>query len=292
MQEQISDLSKKHTPISNLFNEPTTEAEWDAYRLTDEQVASFHEEGYLSGIKILNQEQIDQLREELKDLVDPKYPGNELFHEYHSNESSDPNKVVFHALGHWRIKAGFHDVLWSPAFRMAAKQLLGGGVRFWHDQLFCKPANHGGNVAWHQDYSYWTRTGPMAHLTCWIGLDDADKSNGCLQYVPGSHKWGLLEKTELAGEMEGLFKYLSTEQKEKLANPVFIEMKAGYGTFHHPLMVHGSSANSSPRSRRAFVLNVFKEGTISNTNETLLQGVPPIPKGEKMQGDFFPLLIN
>ena len=57
--------------------------------------------------------------------------------------------------------------------RCAASQLLGGAVRFWHDQLFCKPAKHGGVVAWHQDYSYWTRTKPMAHLTCWIGLDDS-----------------------------------------------------------------------------------------------------------------------
>ena len=57
---------------------------------------------------------------------------------------------------------------------MVASQLLGDrGVRFWHDQLFCKPARHGGIVAWHQDYSYWTRTQPLAHLTCWIGLDEA-----------------------------------------------------------------------------------------------------------------------
>ena len=38
-------------------------------------------------------------------------------------------------------------------------------VRLWHDQLFAKPAGHGGCVAWHQDYSYWTRTYPMRHLT-------------------------------------------------------------------------------------------------------------------------------
>ena len=75
-------------------------------------------------------------------------------------------------------------------------------MRFWHDQLFCKPAQHGGVVAWHQDYSYWTRTKPMAHLTCWIGLDDATKDNGCLQYLPGSHRWSLLPITGLAGDME------------------------------------------------------------------------------------------
>jgi ectoine hydroxylase-related dioxygenase (phytanoyl-CoA dioxygenase family) len=59
-------------------------------------------------------------------------------------------------------------------------------------------------------------------------------------------------------------------------------MKAGYATFHHPLTVHGSYENKSPRSRRAFVLNVFADGTTSNTDGELLQGVPIVKKGEKM----------
>jgi hypothetical protein len=45
-------------------------------------------------------------------------------YEYNSNESTDPTKVVFHALGAWRISPGFHDVLWSPAMTLAASQLL------------------------------------------------------------------------------------------------------------------------------------------------------------------------
>ena len=118
------------------------------------------------------------------------------------NDSTDPDKVIFHSLGHWRMTPGFHDVLWNPAFVMAAYQLLGNkDVRFWHDQLFCKPAKHGGVVAWHQDYSYWTRSTPMQHLTAWIGLDDASEENGCLQYIPKSQNWGLLDKPVLTGNM-------------------------------------------------------------------------------------------
>ena len=186
-----------------------------------------------------------------------------------------------------------HDVLYNPAFVMAAYQLLNDRpVRFWHDQLFCKPARHGGVVAWHQDYSYWTRTIAMQHLTCWTGLDDATTENGCLHYIPKSHKWGLLEAPTLAGDMNGLKSYLSTEQKEQFDKPVPIELKKGFATFHHPLMVHGSYENKSERSRRAFVLNVFADGTVSNTDDELLAGVPIIPKGQKMQGKFFPLLFE
>ena len=287
------DLSLHDAPLGNLFPNMSAEEAWERYRLSDEQLAFFEENGYLSNVKLLEPEQVAQLREELAAIADPDHPGNPLFYEFHSNESGDPNGVLFHSLGHWRITPGFHDVLWNPRFVVAASQLLGNkAVRFWHDQLFCKPAHHGGVVAWHQDYSYWTRTGPIQHLTCWTGLDDATEENGCLQYIPGSHRWNLLNKTALAGDMEGLYEHLDTEQRRAFANKVAIEMKAGYGTFHHPLLVHGSYANRSPRSRRAFVLNVFADGTRSNVNEQLLQGVPAVAEGAKMEGQFFPLLYT
>lgn len=288
----IKDLANFHGLVSDLFKLPQSAREWEQYLLTNEQVAFYHKYGYLSGIKLLEENQINQLCNELSEVMDPKHPLHDLFYEFHSNESKNPNSLLFHSLGHWRTSKGFHDVLWNPAFTMAAYQLLENKpVRFWHDQLFCKPAKHGGVVAWHQDYSYWTRTIPMQHLTCWTGLDDSSIENGCLHYVPKSHKWGLLKAPSLAGDMNGLIPYLSDEQKAEF-KPIAIEMKKGYGTFHHPLMVHGSYENKSEISRRAFVLNVFADGTISNTNDVLLAGVPKIPKGKKMEGKFFPLLFE
>lgn len=286
------DLSKLHQLAGTLFKQPATRAEWDKYRLSGEQIAFFNDNGYVHNIKLLDDWQIDVLNQELKEIMDPAHPGHALFYEFHSNESADINTVLFHALGAWRITPGFHDVLWNPAFVMAASQLLGNlAVRFWHDQLFCKPAQHGGVVAWHQDYAYWTRTVPMQHLTCWIGLDDATTENGCLMYVPQSHRWGLLQKPELAGQMDGLMDYLSAEQKTGF-NPVPIVMKKGYASFHHPLLVHGSNKNQSDNSRRAFVLNVFADGTQSATEKEVLKGVPPIAPGHKMEGQFFPLLFD
>ena len=286
------DLAEYHEVVSDLFKQPKSREEWEQYRLTDEQVAHFHEYGYLAGIKLLEDDQIEVLRQQLTEVMDPKHPAHHLFYEFHSNESEDSDSVLFHSLGQWRVASGFHDILWNPAFVMAAHQLLENKpVRFWHDQLFYKPAKHGGVVAWHQDYSYWTRTIAMQHLTCWTGLDDATIENGCLHYVPKSHKWGLLDAPSLAGDMDGLMKYLTEEQKKEF-KPVAIELKKGYGSFHHPLLVHGSYENNSEMSRRAFVINVFADGTVSNTDDELLSGVPIIPKGHKMQGKFFPLLYN
>jgi ectoine hydroxylase-related dioxygenase (phytanoyl-CoA dioxygenase family) len=75
-------------------------------------------------------------------------------------------------------------------------------------------------------------------------------------------------------------------------NPLPIELKAGECSFHHPLMVHGSYANETPRPRRAVVINAFRDGVISASDTPPLEGVPTIPAGEKMQGQFFPLLFD
>ncbi|MCW3119063.1 MAG: phytanoyl-CoA dioxygenase family protein [Chitinophagaceae bacterium] len=287
------DLSKAHKLVSDLFRWPVTEEEWKQYRLSDEQIDFFNRNGYLAGIKMLDEAQIEKLRAELTELADTSHPGHNLFYEFHSNESTDPSTILFHALGAWRITPGFHDVLWNPRFLVAASQLLGNvPVRFWHDQLFYKPAKTGGVVAWHQDYSYWTRTKPVAHLTCWCGLDDATKENGCVQYIPGSHRWGLLPKPDLAGDLHSIRDSLNEEQKKQFDRPQFAEVKAGEAIFHHPFALHGSGENKSSRPRRAFVINAFADGVISDTNAELLAGVPPVAKGARMEGQFFPLLYN
>ncbi len=287
-----ADLSHEHQPVSQLFRSPQGRDEWEQYRLSDDQVAFFHENGFLSGVKILEDDQINTLREQLVGLMNPKSPGHELFYEFHSNESIDPARVLFHALGAWRVAPAFHDILWHPAFVVPASQLLGGSVRFWHDQLFCKPAKHGGLVAWHQDYSYWTRTQPMAHLTCWIGLDESRKDNGCVHYIPGSHRWPLLPVTGLAGDMQAIREVLDDKQWAQFNAPFAAELPVGYASFHHPLTVHGSYANSTDRPRRATVVNVVRDGVCSQSAEPLLNGVPPVPPGQPLGGQFFPLLYS
>ena len=287
-----NDLSRYHEPISDLFARIRMPADRSAVALSEDQVAHYREHGYVSGIRVLEPYQVEELRRELQAFFAPGHRGYDLWYEYHTNESPDPNQVLFHALGAWRISPGMHDILWNPAWTVPASQLLEGPVRFWHDQLFCKPPQEGGVVAWHQDYSYWTRTKPLAHLTCWIGLDDATEENGCLEYVPGSHRWELLPITGLAGDMNAIRRVLSDDQWDRLQSPVKIELEAGEASFHHPLLIHGSRHNRSQRPRRAIVLNSVRDGVYSDTDDALLDGVPPLGKGTPLGGRFFPLLLG
>ena len=282
----VNDLSTIHQPVSDLFssNAPS------AIPLSASMVDAYHRDGFVSPIPMFSKNQVAVLSEELDKLADPQQPANPLWYEFHRNESGDDQSVLFHALGAWRISPAFHDALWNPNFLGPASQILGGTIRFWHDQVFCKPPRCGGPVAWHQDYSYWTRTGPMNHLTCWIALDDTDKANGYLHYIPGSHRWSLLPMPSIAGSLDAIADELNQEQRDQLRNPVAIEIPAGQACFHHPLTLHGSEGNRSSRPRRAMVINVMLDGTRSLSDDPLLEGVDPIPSGQPVAGQFFPLL--
>ena len=290
------DLSGYSNSISNMFEQPKNAKDWEQYILSEEQIQSFAKNGFISGVKIMDAAHVDILNEELIKLQCPTAEQKELFYHYESNESEDSEKVLFHAIGAWRVTPGFHDLVWSPAYRMAAYQLLGQSFRLFHDQLFCKPAKHGGVVAWHQDFSYWTFTKPMHHLTCWIGLDDASKENGCLYFVPGSHKWGLLPVTGLTGDMNAVKEVLNEQQLNVFEKRVANELPKGYASFHHPLTMHGSYANYSERPRRAVVINAMDHRTLGNTAEydrlEALQSFPAMLQNQPLDSRFFPLLFD
>lgn len=281
------DLSLHHEPISAFLDSTPAGV---AGKLSAQQVEQFHTDGFIAGLKVLSDEQVELLLGELADWMSPGYQPDSRWYEFHSNEAEDPDEVLFHSLGAWRSGASFHDLLWNPLIVAAAEQLLDAQVRMWHDQLFCKPAGHGGGVAWHQDYSYWTRTTPVCHLTCWIALDDTDETNGSIQYVRGSHRWPLLPMTGLAGEMTAIREVLDAEQCNAMANPVSVAIRRGECTFHHPMTVHGSHANRSNKPRRATVVNLAADGCQCASSEPLLSGIPPLAIGQPLSGQFFPLL--
>ena len=83
----VKDLSQAHKLVSDLFQWPTSKKDWEKYKLTDEQISFFNENGFLAGIKMLDEAQIDFLRNELAEIADANHPAHELYYEFHSNES-------------------------------------------------------------------------------------------------------------------------------------------------------------------------------------------------------------
>jgi ectoine hydroxylase-related dioxygenase (phytanoyl-CoA dioxygenase family) len=91
--------------------------------------------------------------------------------------------------------------------------------------------------------------------------------------------------------MDSVRSVLPTDLAAKF-NPVPIEVKAGECAFHHPRMMHGSFENRTDGPRRGTVVNVILDGVASDSDEPLLKDVPLLQRGEKLDGQFFPLLFN
>lgn len=128
----------------------------------------------------------------------------------------------------------------SPKILDVVEDLIGPNIKLYTDQVFMKPPFHGGEQHWHQDSSSWHMFASHDHVTCWIAIDQATTENGCLRYLPGTHKCGLVERAHVP---------VLVEQLRETEVPV--PREPGYGVFHHALTLHYSGPNQSPHRRRA-----------------------------------------
>ncbi|MFO1319157.1 MAG: phytanoyl-CoA dioxygenase family protein [Burkholderiales bacterium] len=145
------------------------------------------------------------------------------------------------------------DYATDPLVLDLVAELIGPDIILWGSQVFCKPAFTGRAVPWHQDGQYWPIR-PIATCSVWIALDDATPENGCMHYVPGSHRGGrLLEHRRRTGSDIVLNEELSPEAFDFRAARDD-RLDAGQFSLHDVLLVHGSNANRSPRRRAGFVI--------------------------------------
>jgi ectoine hydroxylase-related dioxygenase (phytanoyl-CoA dioxygenase family) len=280
-------------PLTGLFPSLGSRRDAERYRLDEAQVAAFRENGYVAGIRVLEGAALDAVREAVERLRARTSPSIELLYEVEKDYYRDPARNAFHCLGGWLLEPALHDLVFHPAATVPAAQLLGlDRLRLWHDQLFYKPPRHPGVVAWHQDFSYWTRTLPMRHVTLNVVLDDTTLENGCLHYVPGSHRWPLLPPVSFGQNMEA-FRDLVPEEVRGRFRPVPVPLAAGEASIHHPLTVHGSYGNASAGPRRAAVLNYMAPDTRSADGRLpLLDGTALVERGAVIEGEHFPIVFD
>jgi hypothetical protein len=103
----------------------------------------------------------------------------------------------------WREVPAFHAVLAQGGLARQAADLLGAAaVTLFQDNLIWKTPGTETGVQWHQDYAYWPLSAP-AGVTLWLALDDADEANGCLHYIPGTHREGERQPTNCSTPRSG-----------------------------------------------------------------------------------------
>ncbi len=137
------------------------------------------------------------------------------------------------------------------------EDMLGGEVYHYHSKLTAKEPLDGGAWEWHQDYGYWYHNGCMFPTmgSVMVALDRANRENGCLQVLKGSHLAGRVDHGVLPGEQVGA-DMRRVEQMLTQMELVYVELEPGDGLFFHANLMHRSDQNRSP-NRRWTVLFCF-----------------------------------
>jgi ectoine hydroxylase-related dioxygenase (phytanoyl-CoA dioxygenase family) len=261
--------------------------------LTPDQIATFAEQGYLRGPRILSDATIEELQAEtlrvIRDRDDATKPQPVMCHNMHG----DPGAAIWQIVDIWMASDAFRQLVLGDTVASLVAQLMptANELRIWHDQIQYKPAVSGGELQWHQDSPYWGILTPKdQQVTAWIALDDVDVDNGCMQMVPRSHAWGnAIEFLHTVKRIDDM-----RQVKEFQGHPVEVKacpVRRGEIHFHHSLTWHGSGANKSGRPRRAIALHFVTDQSryLADQNHVMKKYVT-VADGAVLKGDAFPLV--
>jgi len=165
-----------------------------ASRLTDADIATYHEDGLLFLRGLFDAEETDLLRRAMEE--DPEIQDHSLLR---ADQEGGATRISL-----WN-RAG--DSVYGLAARCeriveTAEALIGEPVYHFQSKLTAKDPKVGGAWEWHQDYGYWYYNGCVAPkmLSFMIALDRTDTENGCLKLVRKSHKLGRLDHVQVTPE--------------------------------------------------------------------------------------------
>ena len=141
----------------------------------------------------------------------------------------------------------FRAIFTCSAVLDAVADLIGPDIYFHSSKLMCKPPLIGRRKPWHQDLAYWVDI-DSRQVTLWCAIDAADRDNGCVQLIPGSHRRGLIQHEQIDDWQV---------REDNIPNDpvIYAEMQPGDVLFLHPLILHSSDPNHSAKPRVAALVN-------------------------------------
>lgn len=211
----------------------------------------YEEKGYVLVKGLVPPEMIEAIRDEIVGI-----------HERCAEETPEgvgvtwenlPNgeKVIRQLMGSQHVSETIRGLYEDSPLRQAASELLGEEIENFHSKLMMKKAGRGSFTPWHSDWGYWKKTFTRpCQMNAFLAIDRSTLENGCIRYVPGSHKEYIEHESNpnAHGFGIGLPGGLDAFDHEP------IEMEPGDVAFHGSLTIHASEANNSDRDR---VMNTF-----------------------------------
>src|SRR5579871_5213323 len=143
-------------------------------RLTPEQSRFYNENGYVKNLPVFTADEIAEHRHYFDRLLAKQMADG--------GDSYSLRRLTRYCRPIW-------DIITHPTILDHVEDLIGPDIVAWGTQYFCKLPGDGKVVSWHQDASYWPFT-PAHTVTLWLAVDAADRDNGCMQVIPGTHRLG------------------------------------------------------------------------------------------------------
>jgi len=210
-------------------------------------VEQYRRDGYVVVESLLEPEIVAKLAETTERLAreaEGRDASDEVFEVVPSDATGD--MVLERIKSPHKVDDVYREVIQHPGVVEVLKTLLGPDVRLQNSKLNLKSSG-GASVEWHQDWAFYPHTNDDV-LAVGVMIDAMTPSNGPLMMVPGSHKGEVYDHYS----REGYFCGAVTDQVAEmcLEKAVAIHAPAGSVSFHHARMLHGSTPNRSPQSRR------------------------------------------
>ena len=216
--------------------------------LSEADVRQYHHDGLLIPRYRLSEDRLGEIREAYAKFVA-------------DNPQVHRDQVVNPHLRYSAAQGTHGDSRWlevanHPPILDMVEQLIGPDFLLWGMTFFGKPAGTGKTIPWHQDGDYWPIR-PLANISVWIALDECTAENGCLRYIPGSHKMNRVGRHIDTNHNEMLLEKAlhPSEFEESRARDLLLQ--AGQMAMFDVFLVHGSNANRSPQRRAALVLRIM-----------------------------------
>ena len=278
----MSTLSAEQTLTQNNGTATTLES-----GIIDEaKLKAYQDDGFVLGGQVITDEEVEELRSELQRVIDEQEDASKPQPYSLVNFTGNPDQPVWQIVNIWQASDAFRRLINNSIIVEAAAKLLGSPeMRIWHDQIQYKPAERGGVNGWHQDAPLWPVCTQGDQVTAWVALDDVDLDNGCMQMVPGSHKWGdCMQDLNFVQQFDILPETYKGDKVSTRTCPV----KKGHVHFHHSHTWHGSNVNESGRPRRAIALHFMGESTkFVGAGMHLIKPLIEVADGEKIEGSSF-----
>jgi len=241
-----------------------------AFKLTEQQIQSYHEDGYLIIKNFLSKPEVEKLY--------GIATADDTLQKHAFDLNDQAGKKTKLTLWYTPGKDAYGLLTKSERMVTSANALMEGdsAVCHFHSKLMQKEPRVGGAWEWHQDYGYWYKNEfllPNQMISIMVAITDANKQNGCLQVIQGSHQMGRIEHG-FAGEQVGASQhYVDLALKTMLL--VYVEIDAGDALIFHSNLLHRSEANTSDKARWSLIAVYNRSGNIPY-NEPSQSSIVPL----------------